>query len=195
MFDIYKITTRMGLTGEAMEIGVGPIGKCRLLEFIQNDRQVHLVEGLPKYQDAIVAKFLDAENVKLYPIIISDEPGTEKIFDRGEGSWITKLPSSPDTQNNGVRINQKKCCEVNAMTLGQIDPGNIEIMLIDIEGAEWYALQTMKSRPKLIVLETHLTFHRYKNPYMTQINDWMAKNCYEVIAIDESDTMYAKKEV
>jgi len=181
MFNISKFAELYNVK-KAMEIGVGPVAKCRLLELIDSGCECHLVEGLPRFQPK--------PNVALHPVIISNEVGTEQIFDRGEGSWITKLPESPDTMNNGVVVNPAYCTEVQSITLDMIDPGDIDMMLIDTEGAEWYALEKMTSRPSVIVIETHLIFHKYKNPYMAEIEAWMRDNGYTKLATEDADTMW-----
>jgi hypothetical protein len=189
MFNIAKFADLYNVR-KAMEIGVGPVAKCRLLEMIESGYECHLVEGLPRFQNQIRRCLSAKPNVKLHPVIISNEVGTEQLFDRGEGSWITKLPDSPDTMNNGVSVDPKYCTDVEAITLDMIDPGDIDMMLIDTEGAEWYALERMISRPRVIVIETHLIFHEYINPYMTEIEAWMSSNGYTKLATEQADTMW-----
>jgi hypothetical protein len=189
MFNISKFAELYNVK-KAMEIGVGPVAKCRLLELIDSGCECHLVEGLPRFQQQMNRCLSSKPNVTLHPVIISNEVGTEQIFDRGEGSWITKLPESPDTMNNGVVVNPAYCTEVQSITLDMIDPGDIDMMLIDTEGAEWYALEKMTSRPSVIVIETHLIFHKYKNPYMAEIEAWMSDNGYTKLATEDADTMW-----
>jgi len=195
MFNTYLLAEKLGLLNESfkvMEIGVGPMDKTRLADFISNGYECHMVEGLPRYQKEMAKACGHMANVHIHPFVVSNNRGTEKLYDRGEGSWLTKLPSSPDTQNNSVKIDHKHCQYVKSVTLDMIDPGDLSIVLIDTEGAEWYALEKMVSRPEVIVIETHLEFHPYINPYMDKINAWMAFNEYEILAKELADTMWIK---
>jgi len=193
MFNIHELSRQFGLFAHGfkiMEIGVGPVVKTRLMPFVNEGYECHMVEGLPKYQNELQRAFGHMDNVHLYPVAISDEAGTVEIFDRGEGSWITKLPSSPDTENNNVIINERFCSPVPSTTLDTIDTGDFDVILIDTEGAEWYALQHMISRPRILVLETHLLFHSYVNPYMADIEAWTDANGYTKLATEDADTMW-----
>jgi hypothetical protein len=63
---------------------------------------------------------------------------------------------------------------VEGITLDSIDPADIDILLVHVEGAEYYVIKHLLSRPKIIVLETH--YRNFVNPYMREIDHWMAGN-------------------
>ncbi len=69
-----------------------------------------------------------------------------------------------------------------------IDPGNIDILSLDAEGSEYYVLETMKSRPKLIGIETH--YQNYQNPHLNEILSWFKKNKYLKIGESLADSYY-----
>ena len=67
---------------------------------------------------------------------------------------------------------------------------DIDILCVDTEGAEWFVLKNLISRPKIITLETHGI--RYTNPYLSEIMQWMKDNNYLPIGRDSSDTIFKK---
>jgi len=173
-----------------MEIGVGPIDKCRLATFIEEGIECHLVEALWKYGKPLYDAYQHCTNVHLYPYAVCDQRGPMVLFDRGEGSWLVELPASPDTMNNMVTIDPKFCKTVPGITINEIDPTNIDLLLVDVEGAEWWVLKHLVSRPSVIVLETHLVGGCYINPYMIEINKWMKENGYVLKSKNISDSLY-----
>ncbi len=72
----------------------------------------------------------------------------------------------------------------------KIDDGSIDLLSVDIEGAEWYVIEYMVSRPDIISLETHGAI--YINPNINEIEEWLADNNYRIWYMDESDSVYVK---
>src|SRR5262249_53222350 len=142
---------------------------------------------------------------------IADEPGPAFLVDRDQSSFIlsqsapniptpvnddnfvftseaeditlvTKL--TPAIANDGALTQENVCLDVEGITFDMIDSGDIDILLVDVEGAEYFVIKHLRSRPKIIVLETH--YGNYRNPYMSEIDHWMATNDYARILCDES---------
>lgn len=82
--------------------------------------------------------------------------------------------------------------KVRSTTIDEFDNGQIDILAVDTEGCEYYALETLVSRPKLICLETH--GQAYVNPMLKEIVSWMTVNGYGVAGQTESDTLFIKLE-
>ena len=61
-------------------------------------------------------------------------------------------------------------------------------MLVDIEGAEWNVLSTMKSRPKVLCLE--MRAGEYKNPNTDKIDRWLEENHYQLWKHHNTDSIY-----
>lgn len=80
--------------------------------------------------------------------------------------------------------------KVRSTTIDEFDNGQIDILAVDTEGCEYYALETLISRPKLICLETH--GQQYVNPMLDQIVKWMQTNGYGMAGQTESDTLFVK---
>ena len=55
------------------------------------------------------------------------------------------------------------------------DPGTIDMLDLDVEGCEWYILQAMISRPKIICTETGVGRN---HPFMEEIDAWALENRY-----------------
>jgi len=189
----FKDTTLRSLLPKnpiCMEIGVGPLDQCRLRTFIEEGIECHLVEALWKYGRVLYSQYQHLKNVHLYPFAACDQRGPLTLFDRGEGSWLVDLPASPDTMNNAVEIDPEYCNTVPGITIDMIDTGELDLLLVDIEGAEWWVLKHLVSHPKVIVLETHLTGGSYINPYMIEIERWMEENGYVLQDKNISDSLY-----
>ncbi len=50
----------------------------------------------------------------------------------------------------------------------------------------------MVSRPRLVRVETHWVCSGWKNPFLSEIEAYMDKNGYVVLAKDVSDTLWAR---
>src|SRR5690606_16182488 len=72
-----------------------------------------------------------------------------------------------------------------------VDDGSIDLLSIDVEGSEWFVLQSLRSRPGVITLETHGA--RYRNPYITEIREWMRSNGYRLLYRTSSDSTYVRE--
>lgn len=80
--------------------------------------------------------------------------------------------------------------KVPSDTIDAFDNGMIDVLAVDTEGCEYYALEKLISRPKLICLETH--GDKYMNPMINEIVAWMNTNGYGVGLQSESDTLFVK---
>jgi hypothetical protein len=113
------------------------------------------------------------------------------VLSNAESStFVSGLPASPALTNYNYKINASKNVEVECRLFSEIDTGNFDLLSVDTEDCEWYFLETMKSRPKLISIETHGKF--YINPFIDKIVNWIKENDYKVWCKDKSDTIYFK---
>ena len=65
--------------------------------------------------------------------------------------------------------------KIPAIPLSELDPGDIDVLVLDLEGAEWWALSTMISRPEIILIELY-----ENNQYIEEIRQWFFDNDYEI---------------
>ncbi len=128
-------------------------------------------------------------NLTVLDYAISDKIGTLELVDAGPSSFARGL-SSPAVCNDG-KDGSEKGFVVNCSTLDVFDAdGDIDILYMDTEGSEYFALQKMISRPELIQIE--MEWRNYKNPYFSEIQKWMRSNKYCFAGIIESDHIYVR---
>jgi hypothetical protein len=65
------------------------------------------------------------------------------------------------------------------------------VLCVDTEGAEWFVVKRMFSKPKLVRLETHFTHSGWVNPFLAEINEKMFSRGYTKLGEDVSDTLWA----
>jgi FkbM family methyltransferase len=159
-----------------------------IANFIEEGIPCLLVEPDPVSLEKIEAAFGSKENVTVYPLAIADENGKLDLVQRGECTFACNLPRSPALVNEGYVIKPEDVFSVEAVTFDRIDPSDIDLLSLDVEGGEWFVIKHMKSRPKVIAVETH--GDQYLNYYIKEINRWMRNNGYREWYKDESNTVY-----
>ena len=119
--------------------------------------------------------------------------------DRGEGSWIDDVPvgGAPDEHAGHSAMarwafDPKFLRKVQSFRWASIDPGDIDILCVDTEGAEWFVVREMVSRPSLVRLEMHFTHSGWVNPHAEAIHQKMREMGYVVIGEDCSDVLWGK---
>lgn len=170
---------------------------CRLQKQINEGKSVILVEPLPPCIEDIGVKIKGKENVKLYPVAVADEEGSTRIYYEsiGASAFIEEIKGrAPCHQGNYFNGSDNGEFDVPKVKFSSIDPGNIDVLLIDTEGMEYFALKHMTSRPQAIIVETHYLLG-YRNPHLDSIKDWMVENGYTLSKQDESDSLYLRNDI
>lgn len=175
------------------EIGVYRPEFCNVIDFIREDVRTTLVEPEPGAVKAIKEAFGNQKNVTLLPYAIYDYNGTLKLAKAGASTFVARLSKSPAMENDRYEVDEAEQIDVECRVFSDLDDGTIDLLCIDIEGAEWYVLKNLKSRPRIISVETHGKF--YTNPFMKEIGEWMETNGYEAWYKDNSDTVFARKDI
>jgi len=168
------------------EIGVGPIETCRSMPYWDVAECV-LFEPTSYYYEAIVTATSNRPNVKVHNVAIYDYNGEVEFIENSQISAIRGI-NSPQVQFGTPGGNQviRPCAKLN-----EYDKGDIDLLLLDMEGSEWFALKHLVSRPKKIIVETQLTTV-YRNPFLTEIEEWMKHNNYQKFSHIMADTTWAK---
>jgi FkbM family methyltransferase len=172
------------------EVGVYLPETSNIIDFILEGKNSILVEPNPPAIAAINNFFKGYNNIQLYPYAIYNYNGKLVLSNAEASTFVSELPASPALTNDNYKINDSKNVEVECRLFSEIDKGNIDFLSVDTEGCEWYVLETMKSRPKVISIETHGKF--YINPFIDKINNWIKQNDYKIWYKDKSDTVYIK---
>lgn len=113
-----------------------------------------------------------------------------QFYDRGASGFISGI-NSPYNQNGGKDF--ASSINIQTDTFDKYDDGTVDCLMADVEGAEWFIIECMKSRPKLIILEM-FGGRAYINPFNKEISNWMQLNKYKEVLKDESDICFLKNE-
>lgn len=174
------------------EVGVYLPETSNILYFIQDNIKATLVEVHPEIIPKIKACFSDYPKVTLYPYAVWDKVCTLKFNGVGASTFANELSSSPAIINDNYLESSKiKEFEAQAVTFDKIDDGTIDLLSVDIEGAEWFVLKYLVSQPLVISIETR--WGKYSNPYLTNIEQWMIAQDYIPWYRYRSDMVYFKK--
>jgi len=176
------------------EVGVYLPETSNIIDFILNGVETILVEPYPPAIDAIKEYFKDNnENITLHKVAIYDREGELELSNAEASTFVSELPSSPALVNDKYIPGNSKKIKVKCIKFSSIDDGDIDLLSVDTEGSEWYVLQTMKSKPLVLSIETHGKF--YVNPFMNEIKEWTETNDYKIWYKDMSDTVYIRKDI
>jgi len=193
MTDLKKIAEDLGIEYNVVcEVGVWKPEESHILNLIPHAKKVIMFEAQEEYAEQSRNSFKDYGYVTVHTVAIYKENlDSVQFVDIGSSSFIEGV-ASPSVNMHVYNIPQRKRFHVQARTFDNYDEGDIDILAIDIEGAEWYVLEKMKSRPKLICIETHYAPIGYHNPFMSEIEEWIHENGYVKHMNDVSDTIYKK---
>ncbi len=173
-----------------VEVGVYIPETSNVINYIEDGVKTLLVEADPRTVEKIRSRFGNLKNVTCQPVAVFDHNGSVKLVQRASSTFISSL-KSPAVVNDSYAIREEDEFEVQAVTFDTLDDGKIDLLSIDIEGAEWFVLKHMKSRPAVISIETHGKY--YINPYLKEINHWVNSNSYKIWYRDKSDSVYILK--
>lgn len=175
-----------------VEVGIWKANECRSHEFIENGKRVQLFEPHPDAFASLKRAYEKFENVKLHQLAISETKGKSKFICNESSSYLSTVEAPPCVQDDPYRVykkNSKLEIEVDCDVLSDYDDGTIDLLLLDMEGAEWGVLQSLKSKPRIIAVETH-SENRYTNPNIDKINEFMNDNTYKVLFRNTSDSFF-----
>ncbi len=189
----YKLKNKNIECQHVAEVGVYLPETSNIGAFANAGIRSSFVEPDPSSLDAIHKHFGERDNITIYPVAVFDKSGRVELVQRKASTYLKVLDSSPAIVNDEYKIDESDVFKVNAVTFDEIDDGSIDLLSIDIEGGEWFVLKHMRSNPMVLSIETHGAM--YTNPYMTEINKWIADNEYAVWYMDGSDTVYIKQKL
>ncbi len=171
------------------EIGCGNMNECRSAQTWYNSSIKHLLfEPNKKFYNDIVKRSGMLDNVYIYNCAILDEEKEVELVDLGSCGHI-KGYKSPQISKGESAIEK-----IQAFPIKYFDKGDIDLLYIDTEGTEYFALLTLYSRPAAINIEMEIKQNNYKNPYFDEIMQWMLMNRYKKIKEIENDYLFIKEE-
>ena len=173
------------------EVGVYLPETSKAIPFIQKGAEAVLVDADPVCVQKTQAFFQGNPGVSVVNCAVADAPGEVKMYRVGASTFLGTLEKSPALVNDAYKPSEKDEFSVAAVTFDKIDNGKIDVLIIDIEGAEWYVLKHMTSRPAVIGFEFQAS--EYKNLYAKEILNWLSTNGYTHWFYEETDAIFIKK--
>lgn len=188
---LYSFVRRKSIAiGHVAEVGVYYPETSNIIDFINDEVRTTLVEADPLCVKRIEAYFEGRDNVNIYPYAVWDKNEMLVLYRTKASTFVGSLEKSPALINDSYKLNEEDKFTTEAKRFSDIDDGTIDLLSIDIEGAEWYVIKYLKSRPAIISLETQAD--KYINPYLNEINDWMKNNNYKIWFLNDTDTVFIK---
>jgi FkbM family methyltransferase len=174
-----------------MEVGVYYPETSNVLGFIRDNVKTSLVEADPLCVEKIRKHFQDRKNIIIFPCAVWEKEEAVEMFRAKASTFIGSISASPALVNDGYVANDKDRFVANGRPFNAIDDGTIDLLSIDIEGAEWCVIKNMVSRPRVIALE--MQAGTYINPKIGEIKNWMRRSGYTVWFLDDTDCVYVKR--
>ncbi len=180
--DVNKlILSKLGSSANHCECGFG-LNTC-----FPSGRNFTFVEPNPLFYTRALELYPKA---KIYhaAIVANIATPTVAIQLAGEDTHLASVRDCPVFHRG---FSPGNLIEVPAITFDLIDTG-FDSVILDMEGAEWFALMNMKSRPRILMIETHSSKTSYQNPFIGEIQQWTADNGYEEIYRGVSNTIWIR---
>jgi len=175
------------------EVGVYLPETSNVIDFIKDNVKTTLVEADPVIIEKIKNYFADRKNIELVPVAVWDTNGTLQFSKAQSSTFATEIGNSPAVVNDKFKVEEHETFEVPCKVFSEIDAGDIDLLSVDTEGCEWYVIKHLKSKPKVISIETHGKF--YVNPFIKEIEAWTNTNGYVVWYKDGSDTVFVQNSI
>jgi hypothetical protein len=174
------------------EVGVGNIFLSRSVnDWTSKDNpnwdlitDIVLIEPNPILYNEIVKKTKSYKNIKVYNFAIDDTEGLKSFVLAGDRSYLAgkQSPIQKIFHNKYEDLMKGFKTFVYANTFDSIDPGNIDVLHMSIEGNEWALLEKMVSRPKIITMPHYFANdYEYILPNSHKIQEWMSNNSYFLV--------------
>ena len=194
MTTLFRKCKQIKLTASKVaEVGVYKPETSNIIDFIEQGVEAILVEPDPLSIKKIEERFAGYKNIALHKVAVFDYCGEVELSQRAASTFISSLPNAPAITNDKYTVKDEDKFTVSCVSFDKIDDGQIDLLSVDIEGAEWYVLKFLKSTPKVISIETHGKY--YKNPYLKEIEQWMLNKNYTLWFKDMSDSIFIRKDV
>jgi hypothetical protein len=170
------------------EVGVGSSRFCKTRKYWSGGIECHIFEPHPYFYKKITLEALSFPNVKTYNFGILDKNGEHELYLINNCSFFKGVDSpfnfginnSSEVQGGNSNLEVMYSTDkvwANVATIDRFDKGNIDILFLDMEGSEFFALLHLVSRPILISLRYHYQ-GGYNYNYGQYINGWLQQNNY-----------------
>jgi FkbM family methyltransferase len=171
-----------------MEVGVWNPEHTVVRGWIETGCRATLVEPDPEAVARLRRSFGHRPAVTIVEAAVAPSAGTVRLLRRGPSTFLADQKIAPAIVNDGYRPTERDLITVRAVRTDEVDDGSVDLLVADVEGAEWYVLDHLVSRPVVISVETH--GGRYRNPFLADILHWMSEEGYVPWYLDRSDTVF-----
>ena len=154
------------------EVGVGEYWQSRTSKYINTDVECWLFEPNPISFSEIYKNLSTYKNFKLFNCALGSQNKKIKLNLAKGASFIEGINAPIASKKDFQKV------EVEMKSIREFDNGDIDVLLLDIEGGEFDVLKSLLSRPKHIVVEMFSFGVNYVNPYFDEIVEWMNRNNY-----------------
>jgi FkbM family methyltransferase len=190
----YVLMERIGRPKHIVEVGAFKSDHIVSLPFIYDRKcRIQLIEPNPHSLAELQQAFSGFSNVKIHGCAIAESDGELTLLvprveegnpDAEASAFVSALPSSPYMRRKACGPTEDVTpVVVPAVTFDKFDDGTIEGLMVDTEGAEWYVIQRLLSRPSVICVEMEGPCG-YKNPNFEKITEWMRSENYRLNSIE-----------
>lgn len=186
-----RLSSRGFVPAHVTEVGVHRPLHSNIYQYIVDGVRTTLVEPNPDSVVEIREHFSGFPNVTLHAVAICQSEGPISLVRRGPSTHLLGIERSPAAVNDRYVLDENDICVVEGKTFDSIDDGTIDLLSVDVEGSEWFVIERLRSRPRVITLETHGA--RYRNPYLDEIEAWLAEHGYRLLYRTSSDSTYVKE--
>ena len=170
------------------EVGVGPVSMAfSALVWNRPDVEVLAFEPHPVYHADLVKAAAGRPNVTIHNVAIGDENSEMDFIVDGTSSALAGT-ASPIAQHRGAHSGET--VKVQVRKISDFDLGQVDLLRLDTEGSEWFALKYLVSRPREIVVEIYNDLATYINPHLYEIESWAKLNGYKKASINDGDFTY-----
>ena len=189
---LFNACKKQGLTFQHVaEIGMYYPETANTLDFIAQGCRATIVEADPLIATKIKEYFASQPGIELHQVAVWDKNEPVTLYRSNASTFIGKLENTPALVNDAYQFQEQDRFETSGVTFNTLDDGTIDLLVIDIEGADWFVLKYLVSRPLVISLE--IQAGNYINPFMNEIKGWFETNGYQRWFLNDTDAVYYKK--
>lgn len=187
MIELARVLRGQGLPMPRVvwEVGANHPNQVHVAPLIGGAERVELFEPHPYYAEELRRAFGHEGKIIVHQVALAEKEGEAVFRDDGCSSYLEGV-ASPRTKRGEP---PESTFKVNCQRVERYDAGDIDLLAIDTEGAEWHVIGALKSRPRLICVEMAFGAD-YRNPYYDEIKAWMKTNGYVMVETDGQDEVF-----
>jgi len=194
------IKDHLGVPKHGVECGAWFPAYVRLKPYAKHAQfKLLLIEPQPSPATELERAFSKYSNVSvlrkaIHPTeksVVLDIPWHSKLGKYPSSCAYVQGTESPLLSSRGPSWKIWDRVTAAAVPFSSVDDGTFDVAVLDMEGAEWLALQDMVSRPKIIAVEFY-SVSGYVNPHRDEIMAWMDANGYVLTAAIEEDAFFLR---